>query len=499
VVGLEPLGTITMCYPFVDEKTKDTLESVMNDAENYGDFTERLCDRVISEPSSPVLEYLVFSFAYWLDNYNLIDRLEAAGKVPDLAKPILLIIKAGRGISLSWNEVKSSLVNALGLAPNDWIATHLYLQWRMYTQQYFSEADVEIRPLETIAASVNENSELQYFESYLHWITAGSLEKENDRKGAITILKKALAIARKFDDRVYVACLLGRIGGLTKHTDLKLSADLLISSRELSEELGYEFQIGAVQNQLGHIMGVRGEFDAAIEYHREFMAHQDSLGSSTPMANAVLAFFYNQIGNGERALEFAKKGLAPEGASFLWISYTSAQHAWALINLGRYPEAQRALASCQRIALKSGNIGYLAWYYMVEGLLDKAEKRFENAAENLQKVLDFYEKDPLPLFQNVCLLNLTEIEIDTLADTSLHEDLDSSGRWMRKLEGYVQEKDLPGIAALSMILKAKLRYRQGRYDEVRRILKEVQETAKASSMRYLNDIITSKFPDVIVA
>ncbi|MFW9864422.1 MAG: hypothetical protein ACFFET_19210, partial [Candidatus Thorarchaeota archaeon] len=78
---MEPLGTITMCYPFVDEKTKDTLESVMNDAENYGDFTEKLCDRVISEPSSPVLEYLVFSFAYWLDNYNLIDRLEAAGKV----------------------------------------------------------------------------------------------------------------------------------------------------------------------------------------------------------------------------------------------------------------------------------------------------------------------------------------------------------------------------------------------------------------------------------
>ncbi|MFX1368875.1 MAG: tetratricopeptide repeat protein [Promethearchaeota archaeon] len=496
---MKPLGTITMCYPFVDEKTKDALELVMNEAENYGDFTEKLCDKVISEPSSPLLEYLVFSFAYWLESHKLIDRLEAAGKVPDLAKPILLILKAERGFSLSWNEVKSSLVNALKLAPNDWIATHLYLQWRMYTQQYFSEADVEIKPLEMIAAAVSKNSELHYFESYLHWITAKSLEKDNDRKGAIAILKKALAIARKFDDRVYAACLLVVIGGLTRLADLKQGADLLISARELSEELGYEFQIGLVQAHLGRIMEVRGEFDAAIEYQREYVAYQESLGSSKPMTNAVIASFYNQIGNGERALEFAKKGLAPEDAPFLWISYSSAQHAWALINLGRYTEAQRALAICQRIALKSGSIDYLAWYYMVEGLLDKAEKRFENAAENFRKVFDLIEENPVPLYQNICLLNLSEIEIDMLTDTSLHENYDSSGRWMKELENHVQENDLPGIAALSMILKAKLRYRQGRYDDVRRILKEVQETAKTSSMRYLNDIIISKFPDVIVA
>jgi len=67
-----------------------------------------------------------------------------------------------------------------------------------------------------------------------------------------------------------------------------------------------------------------------------------------------------------------------------------------------------------------------------------------------------------------------------------------------KLEEQVQEHDFPGIAAQSMILKAKLRYRQGKYDDVRKILRDVQETAKTPSMRYLNDMMISKFPDMIV-
>jgi tetratricopeptide (TPR) repeat protein len=495
---MKPLGTITMCFPHVDEKTRETLELVMNEAENYSDFTEKLCDRVISEPSSQVLEYIVFSFAYWLESYNLIDRLEAADKVPDLARPILLIIKAERGFSLSWNDVKASLVTALNLAPNDWIATHLYLQWRMYTQHYFSEADVEIRPLETILAAVNENSELQYFESYLHWITAKSFEKENNIEGAITILKQALTIARKFDDRVYAVCILGSLAGLTKQFDIKQAIDLLVTTRELSEELGYKAQFGFIQHHMGHIMGYRGEYDAAIEYQNEFKEIFESLGNTSPMINAFIACYYNLSGNGEKALDYSERVFTPEEAPHKFLPYARAHQAWALINLERYTEAKKVLALSKKLALKSGVLWSFSWYYIVEGLLDKAEKHYDNAIRNFQKVLDSQEENASPLFQNICLLNLTEIEIDLLTDTAILENHDSSGYWMKKLEKHVQKNDYPGIAAQSKILVAKLRYRQGRFDEVRGLLKEVQEFGRKPSMRYLNDIMISKFPDVMV-
>jgi len=85
-----------------------------------------------------------------------------------------------------------------------------------------------------------------------------------------------------------------------------------------------------------------------------------------------------------------------------------------------------------------------------------------------------------------------------LTEESLDEKSESSGPWMQKLEEHVKTNDLPGIAAQSMLLKAKLRHRQGQYDEVRKILKEVKKIAQAPSMKYLNDLIISKFPDIII-
>jgi len=140
----------------------------------------------------------------------------------------------------------------------------------------------------------------------------------------------------------------------------------------------------------------------------------------------------------------------------------------------------------------------MTWNALLEGLLDKAESNFENAVTNFKEVLKFFEEDPIPNFQNICLLNLTEIEIEMLTEESLDEKIESSGPWMKKLEEHAKTNDLPGVAAQSMILKAKLRHRQGQYDEVRKILKEVVKIAQAPSMKFLNDLVISKFPDIIL-
>ena len=495
---MKPLGTITMCFPHVDEDTKTTLQSIMEEAENITDFTERLCDKVCSEPSSPLLEYFAFYFPYCIYYDALIDRLESAGKMSDLAEPLLLMSKVNKGQRISWDEMKSSLMKALNVAPNDWIATQLYLNWRLYAEQIFPESDVDIRPIEAITSSVGENPDLAFFKSYLLWLEALGYLRENKRKEVVIKLKQALAIARKFDDQVSVVNLLHFLANLIKHSDVKQAIDLLISSRELSEQLGYRNGIGRVQHELGFIMGLRGELDAAIEYQFEYIAIRESLGLPTIWQNGIIASHYNQAGNGEKALELAKTALAMEDTGSRWLAHTRAQMAWALIILGRFDEAKTEIVVCHELASKSGDSQSMEWYNMVEGILDKAESNFENAVTNFKEVLKYYEEDPTPVVQNTCLLNLTEIEIEMLTEESLDEKSESSGPWMKKLVEHAEKNDLPGIAARALLLKAKLRHRQGQYDEVRKILKEVQKTAEAPSMKYLNDLAISMFPDTIV-
>ncbi|MGY5860255.1 MAG: hypothetical protein RTU63_12875, partial [Candidatus Thorarchaeota archaeon] len=391
---MKPLGTITMCFPYVDEETMSVLQSVMDEAENITDFTERLCDKVCSEPSSPLLEYLAFYFPYRIYYDALIDRLEQAGKVSDLVTPLLLITKVNKGQGISWDEMKTSLVKALTVAPNDWIVTQLYLTWRLAAEYYYPESDVDIRPIEAINSSVNENKDLKFFKSLLLQIEASTFLREHKVKDALILLRQALTIARKFDDQIMVAYLLHSLANKIKHTDVKQAIDLLLSSRELSEQLGYRYGINIVQHELGHIMGLRGELNAAIEYHFECKAVLESQGRYTMFLDSVIAMYYNLAGNGEKALELAKAPLALADSGNRNLAYTRAQIAWALIILGRFDEAKAEIVVCHELASKSGESSWMMWNKLVEGILDKAESNFENAVTNFKEVLKYFEEDP---------------------------------------------------------------------------------------------------------
>jgi tetratricopeptide (TPR) repeat protein len=471
----------------------------MDEAENYADFTEKLCDRVCEESSPPLLEYFAVFFAFHIEWYTPIDRLHSYGKISELALPIRLIVRGRRGEDVSWGEMKAAMMNALSLAPNDWITCHLYLAWRFKAEILYPDADVDLRPIDAIAANVNENSDLEFFKAYLLQFEALGYFREYKIEEALDRLEQALAVARKFDDQVLVVDYLLELASSIKHSDEKQALQLFAQLKEIGEKLGYKDRIGYANQQLGHMKGIRGEMDAAIESQIEYKKIRESLGLPTEYMSSVIAFLYNQIGNGTKAYEYAKIVLDFEDSVLRHLSYTRAQLCWALLNLGRYDEAKAELAAAQTIANKSGDSFQIMWVRLVEGILDKEEGRFDSAIDCFNEVLSYTAVSPIPVFQNICLLNLTAIEIRMLTDESLAEKTEISGPWMKRLFDHAEKDDLPGIAARALLLKAELRQRQGRTNDVKKLLREVQKTAKVPSMRYLKDIAVSMFPRVFVS
>jgi len=489
-----------MCFPHVDEETRSVLQSVMDEAENFGDFTERLCDRVCAKASTPLLEYLAVYFAFRLDWCTLTDRLESTGKVDDLARHLLLLSRARRGEAISWNEMKKSVKQALMAAPNDWIAAHLYLNWRGLAEEYYPETDIDIQPIEVITSSVEKNKDMACFKTYLLYFKARKYEREGRSNEAANPYRQAVVSSREFDDQIMTAYVMILFANNIKQTDVKRAIDLLISSRELSEKLGYKHGVGLVLEHLGFIMQYRGELDAAIEYQLDYSVIRIQLGLTAYLPNFLIASLYNQFGKGEEAYQYAKAAVDFSQASFE-VRKSPRMHAelaWALINLGRYEEANTELATAYETGSKSGDSGYMMWVRLVDGILDKAERHFDSANLTFKEMLKDLKNNPAPIFQNMCLLNLTEIEIEMLTDEALKKNSDLSGPWMAKLVEHAEKNDFPGIAARALLLKAELRRRQGQYDEVRKILKQVKKAAKTPSMKYLNDLAVSMFPDVIL-
>ena len=496
---MKPLGTITMCFPHIDSSTKTILSSIMKDAENYADFCKRLCERVCSQASSPLMEYLAFFFSFNISEYYLIDQLVESGKVTKMAEPLYLIVKYRRGEAEDLLKMNRALISALKAAPNDWIATQIYLKWRFYAELNFPTSDTTMRVIERIDQRVNTRKELEFFKSYLLRIKEIQLMFDFRTDEEIRIGKEILRIAREYDDQVSVADMLSVLSGNIKFTDPVEALRLLNSSLELAEKLGYHYRVGHYYMDLGHLLGQRYEFDAAIKNLLKFRRMRLSLGLSVIIVDTLLSFYWNLIGNGEEALKRIDLVYKSSQSLRMTSSFAIAMRTYALINLGKLKEARAELDASKELASRSGVAWYrFLWYQMVEGILEKEECNFEIAMSLLKDVLSYQEEQPVPIIHTVCLLNLTEIELAMMVDESLDKPSDSSGPWMQKLEDYVYENGVPGVVAQLLLLKAMFFKKQGRYNDVKKLLAEVKTISASPGLKYLENVVATKFPHIFV-
>jgi tetratricopeptide (TPR) repeat protein len=510
---VEPLGTITMCFPYVDEETKRVLKAAMDEAENYADFTERLCERVCKHPSPPLLEYFSLFFAFHISDYRLVDNLANAGKTTDLVGPFLQIVKYRRGDSVYWNDMQDSLEKAVKAAPNDWITAHLYLKWRYYAELNFPESEIESEHIESITKGVSNEKELEFFKSYLLRFKAIRAHFDSHFDEVVELLYQALLIARKYDEQVAVADILsGLADNVKSNPDPKLRdllglegegreliIQLLNMTKEASEILGYRYRVGYVQHNFGHYNGVWGKLNLAIELLDEFYRIRNSLGLSVDTLNTMFAFYYNQMGAGKEALEHVDAAIQSSDPHRRLSSWALAQRAWALINLGRFDEARADLEASKELASKGGvAIHWFVWFQIVEGILYRMERNFEAAKSTFIDVYEYLEGHPLGVVDNICLLNLTEIEIETYDSESMDKPTDSSGPWMEGLEERVGQSGSLGVVAQSMILKAKFLQHQGRFDEMKRTLRRVQTISLEPGLGFLNNMVMTAFPDIVL-
>ena len=72
---MEPIGTITQYFPFIDEDTKKVLESIMTKASDYNDFVHRLGDLVLKNECPVMVVYLAIHFSMIGMDYKLVDMI----------------------------------------------------------------------------------------------------------------------------------------------------------------------------------------------------------------------------------------------------------------------------------------------------------------------------------------------------------------------------------------------------------------------------------------
>jgi tetratricopeptide (TPR) repeat protein len=471
------------------------LQTLMDQAKDYDDFAEQLCERSLKDPVPELLTYFAFYHAFNQDKYVQLERLMEAQTGSDLTQPIELTYTCVRGEPVEWNDFQKVIDAALKMTKNDWMACHVYLAWRVPFEVWgVPESLTDNKPLDILESRIKNDEEYGFFLASLHAVNARRFAHEGNVEIARKWFDSAISLAKKFDDKLMLADLLQMKANIIKNVNASEALSILKVQKEVCDQIGYVAGLGYNAHTLGHIAMARGEYDAAIEYQNEYIRNIESRGEPVVFMKSVVASLYNQKGDGKRAMELITRG-KKEAADY----YPLLQESWALVNLDQPEEAFQSLHKAREIALKSGNEGFLGHVYLVEGLIQKKRHDFTSATFALDKALDIFERLQGLSFTNLALIHLTDVEIELYSYDKKGTKTNLSGPWMQRLLEQVEQRELPGIAAQAKLLQAKFHFKRGEIVQSRKMLKRVLKTSKTSSMHYLKDMAELVIPDLFVS
>jgi len=468
----------------------------MDDAKDYNDFAVLLCDKAIRELVPDLTTYFSYFHAYNQLRFDLVRRLENEAKGSDLAKPYVLLTRPWG--TIDWNEFQESISSALKVAPNDWVACQLYMLWRVDIESIASypEVQTDLETLKILETKIENDDEFSHFRADLNYIKARGFMQEGNVKEAKTWFNRAISLAKKHDSLIVLASLLIDKANMIKNVNFNEALSILQSQRTISQKLGSIYHLALNDAGSGLIAQARGEYETAIKHLEECVKYLDPIGlkSSVDFHRLLIAAQYNQMLDGTRALEIVNEVLKEYQSQPPWFPYI--QQTWALLNLDRVFEATQCLDLARNWAKKSGRDYTIGYINFLEGLIHKKRSEFPSAKFELNQAQSYFRTFPST---NQTLIHLTDVEIEMFPYEKEGIKADISGPWMKALDEHIEERDIPGIAAQALLLKAKFRFKQGHAVEAKKLVKKLLKTAETSGMAYLRTMAESLIPELLVS
>ena len=482
---MEPLGTITKYYPFIDEELQSTLDSLMKESSSYFDFVNRLEKMVLEKESSDNMVYIAAAQCWYASDLILSN--------PILEKyNSLAIIKPWRyywGTHESYKFEKcqvilQSLDSALDSSTDDWIAAELLLAHAYNLAARPEGADL----LSRANAILDRQPDLFCFKP-LAYIAEGMLNHAFGKVAdVVAYCRKASELANANGDTVYEFFATLLLGNSNKNKSPQESIDVLEQAYQIAQNLGAPVFIGETLAGVGLVYEILGEYDLAIPSQLECINEVGTAGSE--IIFAILSRLYAVLGQGLQSLEWADRCLEDKE---LHLGYL--RKARALIVLDRLDEAEALLEIAGRKVLQAGYESYLARYHFVSGLLDMARGEYVNAMGTLEQAYEIlYPLDRL-VFMNEILIALATVEL-ALFKQSKRSDEVISGRWLSNLENHSRSYDLPGITMQAALLRSEVFKSQGQLQDAYETLQRALKLSESPGVKTLRKKLSTKIEEI---
>lgn len=478
---MEPIGTITQYFSFVDEKTKDILEKIMIEALDYYDFVLKLDDLVLRTESPIMVVYLAIHHSILAYEYKLIDKIREKYGHHQILGPNLFFASAYQGAYEDVKKVHELADAILAAQPEDWIALEMLLLKFEADMRAYPTTIYQTSTVDEIQKRIECNPEFGFYETVLNDNLEIRATADGDSEERIRCLDRGLQIAEKFDDKLSFTHLLIRKANLIMNYNRKESKELLEKAYSIVDKwLGIPINFADIITYLSILRAIRGEFDTAIEGFLKAVTIRERAGLNSGNPSYYLSTFYNLIGEPESGLEWGRMAEDQFRSRPHLVNRAILNQAWSLIILDRATEAQILIDTINESILKSGDESQLAWLHFVTGILEIDNGDISSALDSIEQALRIYERPGTAiLMELIFLYQLAKVEV---LSRNSEEVLSPS---LALLEERAISEDLPGYLGEVLLLKADIAIANNDDALLREIIPQIRSLSENEDLKFL--------------
>ena len=478
---MEPIGTITCYFSFIDDDTRTILEEHMEAASDYYDFVEKLGESVLTTDSPVMVVYFAVLHALLAHEFKLVDSIREKYEEHQILGPNLYFASVYQGTVEDTKKVHELADAVLETHPEDWIALEMNLMKFEVDMSTYPATIYQSSTMERIRELIESNPSFGFYEIILNDHLSLRAHADGDHDERMRCIDRGIQISEKFDDKVRMAFFMIRKASIIKDHDREGSRVLLEKAYHIVESfLGVPFGFANIIYFLSILNAIRGEYSAAISRCLKVVTLRERAGLDTGNVSLFLSTMYNVIGDPESGLEWAQMAESQYTGMPHVINRAILNQIWSLILLNRLTEANVLIDTSRESILKSGDERQLAWLHFVSGVLELVQGDTSLASSSIEQALRIYEQQGWALqIQLIFLHHLAKTEVYACTPT------EAVAPSLAILEDKAISEDLPGILGQVLLLKADICIMNDDEACLRDIILQLRTLSERESLQFL--------------
>ncbi len=490
---MEPLGTITKYYPFLEREIQSTLDSLMKESSNYYDLVCRLAEHVLDNDVHQHLAHIAAAQAFWA---HATEMLQAISKKYH-GTPYIRIWGLSRGAKwmqfgadVPRRDFESEVDRVVEQSDEDWIVAEVYLSYAFHLMP--SPVHETLESLDKVRVLIAENAHLRCFDALVCAIEGFVRGREPCPEEAIETLMRGLSIARESGDVLSELLAISFLAATKRNSDIIESGQLFEEAYALASDIGAPYIIAEVLNSASMVYETTGQLDLAIACQLEgLQAYSDG---NDVVPHIILSRLYAKLGDGKRALEHINIAAIRKGDGAGCYFYL--QRAYALILMDRLEEADDDIATAYSKLVRNDLEYDLAAYYRICGICEKAKGNLLNALDYLERAFEIDERLPRFFWGIETLFSLADVELSIELLSEHIDEAYPSGPWTTRLETQLRVHNFPGLLMRFALLKADFYQQTGQYLDARQVLSDALQLSDSDGARTFRFRIVEKINEL---